>query len=150
MSKSYSKIRHIQESNMILETRRFNQLLESKMGDVKPLINEASQAEMMSAIAAAKKKVASGDREPDMEAKIKECITNKQLTSLMFLTTGAGAYALGVIAALCVSGIGTFAGLTLALAGVIVLFITGLPEDQGGIGSDPAKDVEALLSCIGL
>ena len=81
MKKSYSKIRHIQESNIKLETRRFNQLLESTMGNVKPLINEASQSEMMSAISAAKSKVASGDEEPDMEEKIKECITNKQLTS---------------------------------------------------------------------
>jgi hypothetical protein len=40
MNKSYSKIRHIQESNMKLESRRFNQLLESKMGNVRPLINE--------------------------------------------------------------------------------------------------------------
>lgn len=42
MNKSYSKIRHIQESNIKLETQRFNQLLESKMGDVRPLINEVT------------------------------------------------------------------------------------------------------------
>ena len=40
MNRSYSKIRHIQESNQRLETRRFYQLLESTMGNVKPLINE--------------------------------------------------------------------------------------------------------------
>lgn len=40
MNRSYSKIRHIQESNMSLEQRRFNQLLESRMGNVKPLISE--------------------------------------------------------------------------------------------------------------
>jgi len=150
MKKSYSKIRHIQESNIKLETRRFNQLLESTMGNVKPLINEASQSEMMSAISAAKSKVASGDEEPDMEEKIKECITNKQLTSLMLLTTGAGAYALGIVAALCVSGVGTITGLTLALGGAIILFITGLSEKNGGLGADPSRDVKALLSCLGL
>lgn len=40
MNRSYSKIRHIQESNIALEQRRFNQLIESKMGSVKPLISE--------------------------------------------------------------------------------------------------------------
>ena len=150
MNRSYSKIRHIQESNMKLETRRFNQLLESTMGNVKPLINEASQSEMMAAISAAKSKVASGDGEPGMEEKIKECITNKQLTSLMLLTTGAGSYALGIVAALCVSGVGSIAGLTLAMGGAIILFITGLSEKDGGLGADPSRDVKALLSCLGL
>ena len=40
MNRNYSKIRHIQETNLKLEQRRFNQLLESTMGDVKPLVNE--------------------------------------------------------------------------------------------------------------
>lgn len=40
MNRSYSKIRHIQESNLILEQRRFYKLLESKMGDVRPLVSE--------------------------------------------------------------------------------------------------------------
>jgi len=40
MNRSFSKKRHIQESNLILEQRRFYKLLESKMGDVKPLVSE--------------------------------------------------------------------------------------------------------------
>jgi hypothetical protein len=40
MNRSYTKIRHIQETNLKLEQRRFTQLLESTMGNVKPLINE--------------------------------------------------------------------------------------------------------------
>ena len=68
----------------------------------------------------------------------------------MLLTTGAGAYALGIVAALCVSGVGTIAGLTLALGGAIILFITGLSEKNGGLGADPSRDVKALLSCLGL
>jgi hypothetical protein len=40
MNRSYSKTRHIQESNIVIEQRRFNQLIESKMGDVRPLISE--------------------------------------------------------------------------------------------------------------
>jgi hypothetical protein len=36
MNRSYSKIRHIQEANLLLEKR----LLESKSGNFKPLISE--------------------------------------------------------------------------------------------------------------
>ena len=48
MNKSYSKIRHIQESNMKLETRRFNQLLESddttsEVNNAIKLANETSE-----------------------------------------------------------------------------------------------------------
>ena len=45
MNRSFSKKRHIQESNLILEQRRFNKLLESKMGDVKPLVSEQGDFE---------------------------------------------------------------------------------------------------------
>jgi hypothetical protein len=81
---------------------------------------------------------------------IKQCITKKQLTSLSFLTTASGAYALGMVALLTMSGVGFAAGGILALSSIIVIFITGLPEQDGGLGSDPAKDVKALLSCMGM
>ncbi len=68
----------------------------------------------------------------------------------MFLTTSAGAYALGIVAMLIANPVGLVAGGVLALSSLIVIFLTGLPEDQGGLGSDPAKDVKALLSCIGI
>jgi hypothetical protein len=45
MNRSFSKKRHIQESNLILEQRRFNKLLESKMDDVKPLVSEQGDFE---------------------------------------------------------------------------------------------------------
>ena len=145
-----NSIREQHTGGMKVITENFNRLMNAKLGNVKPLINEASQSEMMAAISAAKSKVASGDGEPGMEEKIKECITNKQLTSLMLLTTGAGSYALGIVAALCVSGVGSIAGLTLAMGGAIILFITGLSEKDGGLGADPSRDVKALLSCLGL
>ena len=44
MNRSYSKIRHIQESNVILEQKRFNKLLDAKTGDVKPLVREQGEA----------------------------------------------------------------------------------------------------------
>ena len=112
----------------------------------RPLLTEAA-AQM--AIDDAKERIENGEKpDPTVMKQIKQCITNKQLTSLMFLTTGAGSYALGVIAMLCASGIGFAAGAALAIASAIVLFITSLPTDKGGLGSSPEKDVKALLSCI--
>jgi hypothetical protein len=117
----------------------------------RPLLTET--AEM--AIDDAEEKIASGEKpDPKLMSQIKQCITQKQLTSLMFLTTGAGAYALGMVAMLCMSGVGSEVGFAaggiLALSSIIVLFITGLSEKDGGLGSDPSRDVKALLSCVKL
>ena len=68
----------------------------------------------------------------------------------MFLTTSAGSYALGIVAMLCASGVGFAVGAGLALVSALVIFITGLSEDQGGLGADPTKDIKALLSCMGI
>jgi len=114
----------------------------------RPLLTEAA-AQM--AIDDAEERIASGERpDPKMMAQIKQCITTKQLTSLMFLTTSAGAYALGVIAMLCASGVGFAVGGILALSSILVIFITGLAEEDGGLGADPSKDIKALLSCVKL
>jgi hypothetical protein len=118
----------------------------------RPLITEAA-AQM--AIEDAEERMASGEKpDPTVMKQIKQCITQKQLTSLMFLTTGAGAYALGIIAMLIMSGVGSevgfAAGGVLALSSIIVLFITGLSEKDGGLGADPSRDVKALLSCVRL
>lgn len=123
----------------------------------RPLITEAA-AQM--AIDDAEERIASGEKpDPKIMGQIKQCITTKQLTSLMFLTTGAGAYALGVIAMLIAGGavsggtssvVGFAAGGILALSSIIALFITGLSEKDGGLGADPSRDIKALLSCVKL
>ena len=118
----------------------------------RPLLTEAA-AQM--AIDDAEERIANGETpDPTVMKQIKQCITQKQLTSLMFLTTGAGAYALGIIAMLIMSGVGSevgfVAGGVLALSSIIVLFITGLSEKDGGLGADPSRDVKALLSCVKL
>ena len=147
MNRSYSKIRHIQESNQRLENRLLNEQKSSR-----PLLTEAS-AQM--AIDDAENRIDNGETpDPKITNQIKQCITQKQLTSLMFLTTSAGTYALGLIAMLCMSGVGSEVGFAaggfLALSSIIVLFITGLSEKDGGLGADPSRDVKALLSCLGL
>ena len=146
--------------NFELTNEERKQILEqhSSYGYRKPL-NE-SMAQAQSAIADAKSKMSSGEKpDPSTMEEIKQCITNKQLTSLMFLTTGAGGFALGIIAMLIVGGpvtagassvVGMVAGGTLAVGSIITLFITGLSEKDGGLGANPAADVKALLSCMGV
>jgi hypothetical protein len=144
-----NSIREQHTGGMKVYNEKFKSLLESKQGDVKPILTEAAQAESM--IAAAKDKISGGQKaDPKVQSQIKECITKNQLTSLMFLTTSAGAYALGVIAMLMGSGVGFIPGAVLALSGAIVLFITGLSKEDGGLGSNPKEDVKALLSCMGI
>jgi len=112
----------------------------------RPLLTEAA-AQM--AIDDAKERIENGEKpDPKLMAQIKQCITTKQLTSLMFFTTGAGAYFLGIIAMLMSSGVGMLPGGVLAIAGTIVLFISSISEKDGGLGGDPSRDVKALLSCI--
>jgi hypothetical protein len=140
------KIIRITESDL---TRIVNRVIrEQKLS--RPLITEATA---QVAIDDAEERIANGEKpDPKMMAQIKQCITQKQLTSLMFLTTGAGAYALGMVAMLCMSGVGSEVGFAaggiLALSSIIALFITGLSEKDGGLGSDPSRDIKALLSCI--
>jgi len=138
------KIIRLTESDL---TRIVNRVIrEQKLS--RPLITEAA-AQM--AIDDAKERIENGEKpDPQLMADIKECITTKQLTSLAFLTTSAGAYALGVIAMMISSGIGFVPGALLALTSAIALFITALPRDMGGMGANPVKDIKALLSCIKL
>ena len=100
----------------------------------RPLLTEAA-AQM--AIDDAEDRIANGETpDPAIMKQVKQCITQKQLTSLMFLTTSAGAYALGIIAMLIMSGVGSEVGFAaggiLALSSIIVLFITGLSEKVAG------------------
>lgn len=139
-----SKVIRLTEQDLV---RLVNRVIKEQKSS-RPLISE-SAAEM--AINKVKKLMDNGKKpDPKVVSQIKKCITTNQLTSLMFLTTSAGAYALGIIAMLIANPVGLAVGGVLALSSIIVIFITGLPEDQGGLGSDPAKDVKALLSCVGI
>jgi len=144
-----NSIREQHSGGMKLQNEKFKLMVEKKLGDVKPILTESAQAQSM--IDAATKKINAGTKpDPKLQEQIKECITTKQLTSLMFLTTSGGAYALGIVAMLCASGVGFAVGAGLALVSALVIFITGLSEDQGGLGANPTKDIKALLSCIGI
>ena len=139
-----AKIIRLTESDLV---RLVNTVIKEQKSK-KPMITE-SAAQM--AIEDAEERIASGEKpDPKMMAQIKQCISTKQLTSLMFLTTSAGAYALGIIAMICSNPVGFAVGGILALSSILVMFITGLAEEDGGLGADPSKDIKALLSCIKL
>jgi len=136
------KVIRLTESDLV---RLVNRVIKEQKSS-RPLINE-SAAQM--AIDDAEERMANGEKpDPKMMAQIKQCISTKQLTSLMFLTTSAGAYALGIVAMICSNPVGFVVGGVLALSSILVMFITGLSEEDGGLGADPSKDIKALLSCI--
>ena len=86
-----------------------------------------------------------GGNEPDrgMMDKITNCIKKNRLTNLMILTTGAGAYALGLIAVLMGSGVG--APLSLMMMGAILIILEGI-----GIGEQSvSSEVKTLMTCMG-
>jgi len=86
-----------------------------------------------------------GGNEPDKGTmdKITNCIKKYRLSNLMILTTGAGAYALGLIAVLMGSGIG--APLSLMMMGAILIVLEGI-----GIGEQSASsEVKTLMACMG-
>jgi hypothetical protein len=129
-------MRHIQQSNMLLEQR-----------STKTLITE-SQAQAMAQ--EAMKKAKSGDVDPGVKQGILDCIKNNKYTHLMVLTTGAGAYALGAIAALFVSGVGTPLALTIMAAGAAIMLIDGfLTSKEAGLGGGSVtQELNDLHACL--
>lgn len=128
-------------------------LTESDLVRLTKRIISESQAQSM--VDNAKKQLAAGVKpDPQIKEEIKECITRNKLKSLMFLTTGAGAYFLGLIAVLLAGGAVTggtttmLGGGLLAFTGAMTMIFAGMPEDQGGLGSVPGEDIKRLYNCI--
>lgn len=128
--------------------KKIVRLTESDLVRLTKRVITESQAQSM--VNSAKERIQSGEKpDPKVKEQIKECITRNQLQSLMFLTTGAGAYFLGVIAVLLTSGVGTMlGGGLLAFTGAVTMIISSLPQDQGGLGSKPGEDIKRLYNCI--
>ena len=113
-----------------------------KENQSKSMISE-NMAQAQSMVDNAKEKLKQGQpADPGMMNKIKDCIKREGLSHLMILTTGAGAYALGLIAALIGSGVG--AGLGLALAGAILIILEGIGINGQGV----ADEVNRLVKCM--
>jgi hypothetical protein len=112
---------------------------------VKRIINE-NKSEDMARNAISKSKQA--DR--GIMKEITKCITSGSYSHLMVLTTGVGATALGALAALFASGIGTAPALILMAAGVIITGIEGiLTSDELNMGAGSVSDeLERLYNCL--
>jgi len=79
---------------------------------------------------------------------ITNCITSGSYSHLMVLTTGVGATALGALAALFASGIGTAPALILMAAGVIIAGIEGMMTTSGSGRGSVADELEQLYNCL--
>jgi hypothetical protein len=66
----------------------------------------------------------------------------------MILTTGTGAVALGSIAALFASGVGTIPALIIAAAGAIIVTIEGLLTSEGSGSASVTSELNSLYDCL--
>jgi len=153
-------MKYILESNLLSEIKRFNQLIESKIGNVKPLITEDTQAQDMIDKMNSMVELGQIKSNPILEKAIldfqtgkikrnekimetiKRCVTSKNLKSLIVLTSSVGAFALALISAILAAG--EFA-LMFSLVGTIILIISLIPNEKG---ESNAGDVEELIMCV--
>jgi len=108
---------------------------------VRRVIQESTNSQQLVADAKAKMKTSGADQ--DTIDTIKKCIKENGLTHLAILTTGAGAYTLGVIAVLMGTGVG--APLALMASGAILIALEGIGIEGQGV----ADEVDKLLKCMG-
>ena len=94
--------------------------------------------------------VKSGEATPDPSIKqgILDCLKKGRYTHLSILTTGAGATALGALALLLASGVGTFPGLVLLGAGTGIMVIDGLLTGEGSGAGSVTEEIKQLVSCL--
>lgn len=94
--------------------------------------------------------VKSGEATPDPKIKqsILDCIKKGRYTHLSVLTTGAGATALGALALLLASGVGTLPGLVLMSAGTGIVVIDGLLTGEGSGAGSVAEEIKQLMNCL--
>jgi len=121
-------------------------LTESDLTKLVKRIMTESQAEALASNAMAKAK--SGQGNPSVAKEIVNCIKSNGYTHLMILTTGAGATALGALAALFVSGVGTVPALILAAAGAIMVGIEGFLTSSGSGSASVTSELTDLHTCL--
>lgn len=94
--------------------------------------------------------VKSGEVTPDpgMKQSILDCIKKGSYTHLMVLTTGVGATALGALASLLVSGVGTVPALIVMAAGAIITTIEGMMTGAGSGAGSVTEEIKQLMNCL--
>lgn len=142
--------------NFKISDQEKKQIMEMhKMHGYKTIINEddasaesgGSQMAMtlaQSAVDTAK----SSDPDPKMKQSILDCIKNGKYTHLAVVTTGAGTYALGALAVLLASGVGTVPALVLMSAGAAILTIEGLLTGEGSGAGSVTDEMKQLMDCL--
>ena len=110
---------------------------------VKRVINE-NQSQVMAKNAISKSKQADNGIKSEMI----KCIKNGSYTHLMVLTTGVGATALGALAVLFASGVGTVPALILMAAGAIIATIEGMMTTSGSGRGSVNDELKQLYNCL--
>ena len=105
-----------------------------------------SSASKLAADAISKAK--SGQGSTSVASEITNCIKSNGYTHLAILTTGAGATALGALAALFVSGAGTIPALIIAAAGAIMVTIEGFLTSSGSGSASVTSELTDLHTCL--
>jgi hypothetical protein len=133
---------HIYNKNVIM--KKIVRLTESDLTRVvKRIINE-NQSQDMAKNAISKSKQA--DR--GIKNEIIKCIKNGSYTHLMVLTTGVGATALGALAVLFASGVGTVPALIIMAAGAIITTIEGMMTTSGSGRGSVKDELTQLYNCL--
>jgi hypothetical protein len=117
--------------------------------DLTRLVNRViteSQSEALASNAMAQAK--SGQSNPSVAKEIINCVKNNGYSHLMVLTTGVGATALGALAALFASGVGTVPALIISAAGAIMVTIEGFLTRSGSGSSSVTSELTDLYTCL--
>ena len=90
----------------------------------------------------------SGQADGGIKNEIIKCIRNGSYSHLMVLTTGVGATALGALAVLFASGVGTVPALILMAAGAIITTIEGMMTTSGSGRGSVNDELTQLYNCL--
>lgn len=136
------KIVRLTEADLVRLTKKV-------ISEQKNIISE--QPFMVSVLDAAKNAAAaanSGKAPTSVKSEMIKCIKNNGYTHLMILTTGAGTTALGALAALFASGVGTVPAIILSAAGAIMVGIEGYLTSEGSGSASVGSELRDLYNCL--
>jgi hypothetical protein len=125
---------------------KITKLAENDLGRLTKRVIAESQAESLAQMALDKAK--DGQVDESIKKSAIECIKSNNYRHLSVLTTGAGAFALGAICALFVSGVGTVPSLILMAAGAGIMTIEGLMTGKDSGTGSVTEELQGLHACL--
>lgn len=148
-------IREQHTGGMKISNEKFKLMVETKLGDPKPYLNESPEEMQANQMAQdLLDQVKSGEATPDPSIKqsILDCVKKGSYRHLSIVTIGAGTEILGALALLFASGVGTLPAMLMVFTGAAIVTIEGLltGKDSGaGSVTDEIKQLHACLKSSG-